>query len=632
MYRKDTSGGRALYILKQHKVDSAAGTQPCASGSHQPKPGLAAPIPRHLDVSREHSGFPAVVVAAIFALVFFPCAAQAGVTLRNGNFSLGWTDISYDGGMGLEIKRVYNSKANFKGMFGAGWGSEFESYLEFPTDGGVILHESGGGAEIRFTQSSDGPRSISAMVDQIVSVARAQQGATDARDWVEYRKRLTKENSFRAGEWSRFLKMKMLLPLPLQNGSRLVSSKFGSQSLTVAADGFIREYADGKSQLFSKDGKLLRTSDRNGHFWLLQATTAKNIVIRDDLDRTLSLDLDANGLVHWVRGSKGEVVLYGYNPRQELVFSKDANDGVVGYEYESTGTHNLTQIKYANGTTKTITYYPPEKDGNVSSVIDQEGMLTEYQYGKDVRDPNLLRVVVSDSSAADQAGSRKKIGVSSFEFVSSRDENGEEYLARQIEDRDGKRRVTNFDESGNPLKIEQDRPEASFSYDTAASFSYDALGRVTRKVTHDEITELSYDPRCGKVASVIRKDAHTGELRFSGNYIYDARGNLLTATDGATTVKLSYDAKNRMSGLQDSSGNLVVFEYNSEDKPVRVSVSALPAADGKGATPRSVDFSYDADGSWNVNSPDGPAASLTVMELFTKLLDLIRPAGAVLPM
>src|SRR3954470_8440205 len=77
--------------------------------------------------------------------------AGANVSLKNGNFFIGYTDIIYPGGFEPKIDRVYNSKTPFRGNFGWGWGNEYEAFLRVSADGSVVLHEYGGGAENRFS-------------------------------------------------------------------------------------------------------------------------------------------------------------------------------------------------------------------------------------------------------------------------------------------------------------------------------------------------------------------------------------------------------------------------------------------------------------------------------------------------
>src|SRR5437588_807155 len=89
---------------------------------------------------------------ALLAMLWLGIALPAfsNVSIRNGNYFIGYTDIVYPGGFEPKVERVYNSKSAFRGMFGWGWGNEFEVKLSVSADGGVVVHEFGGGADNRF--------------------------------------------------------------------------------------------------------------------------------------------------------------------------------------------------------------------------------------------------------------------------------------------------------------------------------------------------------------------------------------------------------------------------------------------------------------------------------------------------
>ncbi|MBT5715779.1 MAG: hypothetical protein HOI70_02590, partial [Opitutae bacterium] len=85
-------------------------------------------------------------------VLILPLSAIAGVSLKNGNFYISYTDILVPGG-GHDLKtvRTYNSRATEIGWFGFGWGSDYETYITVSADGSVVVHENGSGALTRFT-------------------------------------------------------------------------------------------------------------------------------------------------------------------------------------------------------------------------------------------------------------------------------------------------------------------------------------------------------------------------------------------------------------------------------------------------------------------------------------------------
>src|SRR3989338_182321 len=105
-------------------------------------------------------------------LVFAGAIAHANVSLKNGNFFIGYKDVVYPGGFEPKIERIYNSKTPFNGIFGRGWGTEYEAYLSVSADGSVVVHEYGGGAENRFSPVAFRAAELDKAVEMIGSVAQ----------------------------------------------------------------------------------------------------------------------------------------------------------------------------------------------------------------------------------------------------------------------------------------------------------------------------------------------------------------------------------------------------------------------------------------------------------------------------
>src|SRR6185437_2831933 len=82
-----------------------------------------------IDMFRRSSFLAAAIVASAASV------AQAGVSENNGNFFVGYTDVKAYPGIGLSLERVYNSKSSYSGLFGFGWGSDYEVFLSPQADG-----------------------------------------------------------------------------------------------------------------------------------------------------------------------------------------------------------------------------------------------------------------------------------------------------------------------------------------------------------------------------------------------------------------------------------------------------------------------------------------------------------------
>src|SRR5262249_8605676 len=101
-----------------------------------------------------------------------------------------------------------------------------------------------------------------------------------------------------------------------------------------------------------------------------------------------------------------------------------------------------------------------------------------------------------------------------------------------------------------------------------------------------------------------------GTATATMNYSLDANGNELTATNANGTYTMSYDALNRVTGVNDVWGNTLTFSYDGvgnrtkvQDSLNGVTTSVYDGANnlvtrlygGSGQTPLRLDFTYNAD-------------------------------------
>src|SRR5215471_2940610 len=164
-------------------------------------------------------------------LVFCAGAASAKVSLKNGNFYIGYTDIVYQGGFEPKIERVYNSKAPFHGIFGWGWGFEYAAYLTVSADGTIIAHEYGGGAENRFTPDNVSRADIELAAETIVRAAKESWRVMNPADVENLRQRLIADATFRNEEWEDYQKLGLISRRELSIGTVHHSSLFSHQTI-----------------------------------------------------------------------------------------------------------------------------------------------------------------------------------------------------------------------------------------------------------------------------------------------------------------------------------------------------------------------------------------------------------------
>jgi YD repeat-containing protein len=548
-----------------------------------------------------------VIIGAIVA----PTVSSANVSLKNGNFFVGYTDIIYPGGFEPKIERIYNSKTPFKGMFGWGWGNEYEVYLTVSADGSVVVHEYGGGAENRFNPTAFKEADLNKAVDMIAGVAQKVGLTGSASQMDAYRKRLKTDATFRNDEWEKFRAQGKLQPRQLEMGAQLHSNRFSYEYITKTSGGYVRTFDTGKIEKFDDTGKLQRISDKNGNF--IEITYAKDghpQKLIDNFNRKIFFEFDSQGLLTKLEGENGKSTEYKYNSGGELVYSRDVDGNVYKFKYDTNSRHNLTQIDYADNTSMIMTYYGRDKHEHIKSVKDKDGTLTEYAYETDPADKKHYT-----ASVTVKGSDGKQISSSKYEYFIKLKADGEEWTYKMATVLDGDRTETTYNECcGLPLVIKHGKDETTFEYDTK--------GHVTKKATPTEVTTLHYDEKAGKVDKVTKYMKANPKKIFWSQFQYDSKANLVFAknSDGKG-AKLLYDTSGRISTLVDQDRHQINFKYNENSKPIEITDPSL----GK------ISVSYTNSGEIKkVESSAGRKIALQVTSAFQSLLEIIRPAGVTL--
>lgn len=550
-------------------------------------------------------------IFAITALVFSVANANANVSIRNGNFFIGYTDVVYPGGYEPKIERVYNSKSPFNGIFGWGWGSDYEGYMVVEADGSVLVNESGGGAQNRFSPTLFDIKELDAAVAKIAEAA-SKAGAIGSGPQLEnYKKQLKGNADFRNDEWAKWRAQGRIEPRKLKVGTKLVSNRFAYQWITVTASGYVRSSDTGKVETYDANGRLLKVQDKNGNWIGLNYNKDGKIEkIQDNLNRKMYLSYNKSGKVEKIQTEGNKTVEYRYNELGEMTYSKDTDGNVFTYKFTADKRHNLAEIGYSDKTTLQISYYGRDKLENVKTVKDRDGTITEYSYDKVAGEKNSLKVGVTIRGSEGRV-----VSSSTYEYVFRNKVNGEEWTYKMVSALDGFRTETIYNECcGLPIFIKRGGDETTFAYDTK--------GRVTKKTTPNEVTELAYDQSVGKVNKVVKyQKANKKKVDWS-TFQYDPRGNLTVAKNSeGGGVRLFYDNLGRIKTMVDQGKKQIHFKYNENSKPIEIIDPALG----------SITVQYTNSGEVKkVDSTGGRKIALAVTSAFQNLLEIIRPAGVTL--
>lgn len=536
--------------------------------------------------------------------------AMANVSLKNGNFFIGYTDLTHSGGIEPKVERVYNSKSSHDGIFGFGWGSDYEVYLKISADGSVVVHENGGGSQNRFTPPSISTAEVDkAVADMMTAKNKTGGGMSGALAETE-KSRLRTDARYRNDEWERLFDKGLVKARQISEGATLKSNKFSFQVITKTKEGYVRRFDNGQVQTFDESGHLARLADKNGNFLSLSYDKAGHLsFIQDNLNRRIGFAFNNQGKVEKVLGENNKSCVYKY-ANSELVYSKDSDGNVYEYKYSTNGRHNLVEIKYTDATTLQVGYNEVNQNETVKWVKDRDGSLTEYGYGGD--SPGGMNF---STTVATKGPDGKEVSKSKYEYWEKAKVDGERYTYKLSTDIDGDKTETIYNECcGLPLEIARNGDKTSFEYDVK--------GHVTKKMTPTEVTQLEYDAKSSKVSKVM-KYPKTGKAKPQwAQYSYDDKGNLITANNSeGKKVKIVYDHQGRIKALIDQDKRQLQFAYNEASRPVEISDPAV----GK------IQVQYTNSGDIKkVDSSGGRKIALQVTSAFQNLLDIIRPAGVTL--
>jgi YD repeat-containing protein len=555
----------------------------------------------------------------LLALVLLPLLsrwASGQGSPKTGNFFESGTDISYPGGFELKIERVYNSKTNFFGIFGFGWGTAYEEYLK-PSGSGVVIHEYGGGADNEFLPASEESSEWEQTKQSILGAACEARDVINSDEAKALDSKMS-ENTYVLDERLLHYISAGLMPAPtLPVGTILHSRQFGDQTVERLADGF-RRLSGGKVETFDANGLLARVADTNGNYVQIRHDTSGRIrSMEDNFGRSLAFVYNPKGLVESIEGENTGSVRYRYNDALELVYARDSGGVEDVYEYDPAGHHNLTSIRENGAMVELISYYPEDLFGNVKSVTSADGTCVAYSY--DLLVDLHHKVTVKTTSPKGAA-----MGDASYEYFLARDKFGVKWTQEEITVIRGERTDTTYNEFGRPIRITRGA--------ATTTFAYNGRGQLTRSETAAELKELGY-VKCGldkfKVSFVRVTNKTTSPPGVSlSNFDYDPPGNLIHAQDSSgRKVSLSYGEFGLVSRLEMPDGTALTLEYSRNLKPAKI----LMSRDGKANGAVTVTYKMNNE----VEKVDGgktaPAMVKTITESYRTLADLIRPAGIFLP-
>lgn len=541
-----------------------------------------------------------------FFLVHIPLCA--GVNLKNGNFYISYTDLNLGASDFLKsIVRTYNSKSTYVGIFGFGWGSKCETFIAAYPDNTIILNEHGGGNAAYFSTDFILEEKTDEMIETLVQLdIRNGKLKNTPSEILALKKKLKNNLEARTTAWNKYVEKG-----DLQYSTNIPESLewteargYGIRKITKTKDGFILNDANNK-EYYNLEGKLVKLENNNGENTRFEYQNGRLSKIISGNGETATITTNKDGFITKISTASGEAI-YQYDGKK-LIKSIDPSNNIYEFEYDPS--YNMTGIRYDDGTTLKISYYPDTMF--VKSITERNGETREYQYitfynpdGSEKDDHYGTKVIKTDPY------SEKKIE-NYYEYEIRTKPDGDRFTYKIITEVNGFRTTQVFDEicTNNLLSITKGNQTTDFKYNSNCNL-------VEKRTASGEVIKMEYDPRFQKITKVTNAD---GTTLFN----YDDKGNLIKAVQNDTTwIKLVYeDTSNRISQLESDNGTLLFFEYNSGGKPVKIDLK-----DREGTGTLKVDYDDHGDIE-KVDSPEGHQMSLKITQTFQTLLQLVKPSG-----
>jgi YD repeat-containing protein len=444
--------------------------------------------------------------------------AENHVHLPNGNFTVSYTDAFVGD---VVVSRAYNSQNDRKGAFGWGWGLfGLEAQLEVLGDGFIVIAEVGGSREQRM-RPVNGKLSVAESIDDILAAARRLGDARASE--AAYRERLRGDADFRQSEWRNF-QSKGLLPVPARPsvGTRFESELSGSLTAIVKPQGYTFENSSSGTRIeFDLEGLPVEIAQPGRTVRVTRLNAGRTIRVEDLSKRHLTLSTNAKGLVERIEVDN-RTATYRYNEKDELVFSTDVDANRYEYAYSEDGKHNLTEIKYSDGTSMALSYHGSEQGNRVKSVKRPDGTYSEFKYGEP---SEVGPITVRRIDLKVRGPTEVELFKGWLELHQRNDVVGKPVLEKTITHINGDRIEREFDRRVQMAALVKRNGQPT-------RYKFDAAGRPTQRDAPNSTLFIDYAAKAPHVSRLQHRDnTSAGAPMSSWSFDYDDQGRLATASN-----------------------------------------------------------------------------------------------------
>ena len=492
----------------------------------------------------------------LFLIIGFllPLSVFGIVDMRSAGYSKTFLDFKSTGpGFVLEIKRTYNSRSLYNGLFGFGWCSNLETRLSVLPDGAVKVVECGGGMEVLYYPRGKVP-DVRFYVSHILEKLKKRKVKMSPKALTKLENDLLKSQNLRA----HFLEA-LDIKGQAESGLRYYAQGRVKEYIVVTSKGYTRQLPNGVKEAFDKQGRLIRSSDQSGRIEI--SWKPKKIQVMDERGRRLIFYLSEKSgkIKHAVFGKK--IVADYTHEGENLVKAKDSYGKTFEHRYDAL--HNLRKTIYQDKSTEVLNYN--EKKDWVISFKDRKGCEETYDYKVNKKNPNHYF-----STVQKQCG-RKIVNKSKYEFWHKTGPKGGKYLHR------ARARINNRLTTDVVYHPVFGTPISFLKNGVRTKRAYYANGFLKEKDNiYQTVKYFKYHKKCRKpelVAVGYKNPSSTGKQKFvrkeNITFQFDGKCRLsLAKKSNDEWIAVQHDNKGRIFSMEDQSRKKVILTWHkSLNKP-----------------------------------------------------------------
>jgi YD repeat-containing protein len=518
----------------------------------------------------------------LISLILFSSTAFSTVWVRNGNFSVDFTDANE--GNGFELTRYYNSLGFSKSFFGYGWGTTIGARLGSVAGILVMVEEIPGGGRSHYVLNKD----LGKLADKIITLSKV---GTDNPDFKLKLKKKLLQDTMLLFEFAKKYKLQGMPP----EGSVLECVERADETIKKIKGGYVRNRVDGTVDEFDNAGRMLRQKFKSGRFLLFSYDQNGNIQsVRDQLGRDMKFYINEKGLLERVQVNNNKVASYKYDDRDDLIEATDVEGNTFRYKYNSY--HKMTDLISLRGPGGQPQTWSMKYEGDTGKIVYQktpDGWETFTEYSSDESKNQYYEAVSVVKRLGNEVASEK------YEFWKRPKPDGSTYTYKMKQAIGKKEKTVTYTMCcGTPLVVNDNGK--------VTRFEYDKNGFLKKKVFSDgRIVEVRYDNKT-RIEYIINNGR---PYRFQ----YNERGQMVFAGNDLIKFKLDYDGNGNVSKVTDNKGNVFSLLYDSKSR-----LNQLSSKYG------SLTLNYKADGSASITSQGGATEKLSeIRKAYQEYLDLM---------